>query len=529
MVRSLSDESQHDGIGGMFWDDDGIVQSPQQLYREGEQDAQKQPSDVNTEGIFEFIYSHDQNIGPRLLDPVTDVPTVSAIPTLDRTEETMSFSTRSMHGAAEAVSSSAAEIMGQTHLVLEIAHRFHHGISNAVSESSSDISGETSSTSPYSCLSPSNTANTSPSLDGYEADGSVSSMDDYHEEASPYLRSQDSQADSPIYDSDQQTDYADQDSPPYDGGDDNDKSSQHHTAPEEDHTSSTINTGHGTAESTGMLQQKDQPNKRAAEDDGNDHHSPAKSKRLKKQQESHLRLACPYYKYDPVRYRQCHAKVLKRNSYVKQHLFRSHMQPIYCFRCMSTWPSDEELGKHLRTQRCEVREKMAPEGITTEQKRKLQSRLGGQNKSESDQWFELYAILFPGAQKPKSAYLDGELSEDVESLREFIERRGTDIMMDRLVGSSVLQRDGVGNHELHAQVQNALTSMFDGWHNQRKEMGGDTNDRRSKRLKPTPGEFSIFHGEGRARTDTASTSTTVTIGLDEHTGDAETSPATSAT
>ncbi|KAF4988252.1 hypothetical protein FGRMN_9876 [Fusarium graminum] len=527
MVRSLSDESQHDGIGGMFGDDEGIVQSPQQLHREGEQDAQKQPSDVNTEVIFEFVYNHNQNTGPRLLDPVTDVPTVSAIPSLNRTEETMSFSTRSIHGAAEAVSSSAAEITGQTHLVSELAHHYRHGISDAVPDSLSDISGGSSSASPHSCLSPSNTIITSTSIDENDQDGYVSPMDDDLDDAYQYSPSQDYLAESPrVYDNDQQSDYTDPESPPYDGVDDNDESTQHHTAPGEDHTSSTINTGHGAVDNTDLPRQKDQPTKRAAEDDGNDHHSPAKSKRLKKQEESRLRLACPFYKYDPVRYRQCHSKVLKRNSYVKQHLFRSHMQPIYCIRCMSTWPSDEKLREHLRTQRCEVREYIAPEGITPDQKQKLQSRLGGQNKSESDQWFELYAILFPGAQKPKSAYLDGELSEDVESLREFIERRGTDIMMDRLISSSVLQRYGGSEHELHAQVQNALTSMFDGWHNQRKEMGGDTSDGRSKRLRPTPTEFPILGGQGRARTDTASTSTTLTIGLDEHVGDAETSPAT---
>ncbi|KAM0350631.1 hypothetical protein ACHAPU_003117 [Fusarium lateritium] len=364
-----------------------------------------------------------------------------------------------------------------------------------------------------------------------DRDGYDSLTDDYLEDAYQYSTSQYALVASPrLYDDDQQTDYTDQDSPPYDGGDDNDENFQRHTAREEDQRTSTIGTDHGSVEGTGVLQQKDQPTKRAAEDDGNDHRSPVKSKRLKKHEESHLRLACPFYKYDPVRYRQCHAKVLKRNSYVKQHLFRSHMQPIYCDRCLSTWPSDEKLREHLRTpHRCEVREYIAPEGITPDQKQRLQSRLGGSNKSESDQWFELYAILFPGEQKPKSAYLDGELSEDLESLREFIERRGTDIMMGQLIGSSVLQQDGVGSHELHLQVQNALTNIFDGWHNQRKEMGSDSSDGRSKRVKLTPAEFPVIIGQGPARTDTASTSTTMTIGLDEHVGNAESSPANSAT
>lgn len=219
---------------------------------------------------------------------------------------------------------------------------------------------------------------------------------------------------------------------------------------------------------------------------------------------------------------------MTRISYVKQHLFRSHMQPIHCDICLSIWPNEEDLREHRRAQQCVKRAYIAPKGITPDQKRKLQSRLGSKNKSESDQWFELYSILFPNSKKPKSAYLDGELSEDVESLREFMERRGADIMMNQLVDSSVFQQAGVDSHELQQHVQNALTSMFDGWHNQRKEMGGETSDGRSKRLKSTHREFLAMEDQGCRRTDTASTGTSRTMELEDQV-DEQTSPATSTT
>jgi hypothetical protein len=529
MVRSPNDGSQHDGIGG--WADNGeeTIESPQ-VHTGEEQEAQKQPFNSPKE-IFEWVDNHNQFTELRLLNPVTDVPSASAVPSLNRSDETMSSSSRSVHEATENASSSETQSSHQTQnrMALTDNNNNNNRTFNEASDSSSDISVPSSPTSPDIYSSP-NTAATSPSTYESEPDGSLDFMDDYNENT--YVYPTPTMLYTPVessrpYETDQQTSNSYRSSPAYDEEYDNDESSQNHTTREE-RPHSEISTVCGTTDSTGVLQHKDQQNKRGAEDDGNEHRNPATLKRQKRHEGRHLRLACPFYKFDPVRHRRCHAHVLTRNSYVKQHLFRSHMQPIHCDICLSIWPDEEKLREHRRAQQCVKRAYIAPEGITSDQKRKLRSRLGSKNKSESDQWFELYAILFPDSQKPKSAYLDGELSEDVESLREFIERRGADIMMNQLVDSSVLQQAGVNSHELQQHVQNALTSMFDGWHNQRKEMGGETSDGRSKRLKSTHMELLAIEDQGCRRTDTASTSTSLTMEFEDQV-DEQTSPVTSTT
>ncbi|KAI6749562.1 hypothetical protein HG530_014976 [Fusarium avenaceum] len=507
MASSPNDGSQHDGIGG--WADAGreIVESPQ-IHTGEEQEAQKQPSN-SPKDIFQFVNNYEQTTEGRLLNRVEDVPSTSSVPSLNQTEETLSFSTR-----------------------MALPYNNFNRTSEEALDFSSDSSGPSCPASPNICLSPS-TAATSPSTHESELDGSdyrddlFENIDQYTMPSSLYTLVEPSSPYEPDQQMSDSESSSERGSSTYEEEYDNDESSQNNTRREE-RTHSEISTSYGTTESADVLQYKDQPNKHGVEDDGNEHRITAGSKRSKRHEGTNLRLACPFYKFDPVRYRRCHAHVLTRNSYVKQHLFRSHMQPIHCDICLSIWPNEQDLREHRRAQQCVKRAYIAPEGITPDQKRKLHSRLGSKNKSESDQWFEIYGILFPGSKKPKSAYLDGELSEDVESLREFIERRGADIMMNQLVDSSVFQQAGVDNHELQQHVQNALTSMFDGWHNQRKEMGGETSDGRSKRLKSTHKEFLAMEDQGCRRTDTASTGTSRTMELEDRV-DEQTSPATSTT
>ncbi|KAM0193369.1 hypothetical protein ACHAPI_007681 [Fusarium lateritium] len=522
MVRSLSDESQHDGIGRLFDDDEETVQSPQQVHTAEEQEAQKQSLDVKLpEGIIEFVHNREQAAKGRLVNADIDVPTASSVPSLNRTEETMSFSTRSVHEATEYGPLRAARTWHVEHFETELIYNRLDRTPEEASNSSSDISGRSSPASPSG--SSSGTAATSPSTHESESDGSVASMEDDPED-DPWTFVESPRS----YEPEQQTSYPYGGSSPSRDEYGNNERSQNHTRREE-LPRSEISTNPSTANGICVLQNKDQPKKRGVDDDGDDRRMPSRSKRPRKQEEPNLRLACPFYKFDPVKYRRCHSCKLQRNSYVKQHLLRSHMQPIHCDICLSIWPNEEELREHRRAQQCVKRPYIAPEGITADQKRKLQSRLHSKDRSESDQWFEIYTIVFPNSPKPKSAYLDGELSEDVESLREFMERRGADIMMGQLADSSVLQQAGVDSHELQQRVQNALTSMFDGWHNQRKEMGGETSDGRSKRFKPTHVEFLAIEDQGCRRTDTASTSTSLTMEFDDRVDDEQTSPATSTT
>jgi hypothetical protein len=527
MVRSLSDESEHEFIGRWFDNHDETVQSPQPISMEEDQDPKEMPFDVGSpKEMIAYLTDLQQKTEEiRLLHPVTDVPSVSSVPSLNRSEETMSCSTRSVLETAGSSTDDEPATLSQRSLET-ITYGYDEYAPNADSDSSSDISGRLS---PVSYLSPSNTNITSPSSDGYDQE-SVSSMDDMDESAydldSPNTALVAIQESYWPYEGDRETCYSGQNSQACDADDEN-NGEAHETTSRKASTAYEVGSCNGATETNGLVQHKDQRPKRVSEDDENEHQQVSRAKKSKRQDDSHLRLACPFYKHDPIRYRRCHAHVLKRNSYVKQHLFRCHMQPIHCDICLSIWPNVEKLREHRRAQTCEKREYIAPDGITPEQERKLRSRLGSQNKTESDQWFELYGILFPDAQRPKSAYLNGELSEDAESLREFIEGHGTNVMMEQLKGSGFILDEGIVSQEFQKGLQNALSTMFEGWQNQRRGVSADNGGRQTKRLKPLPGELPSIKAQGPARTDTGSTNTTATM-LDDQIEGEQTRPTTSS-
>lgn len=181
------------------------------------------------------------------------------------------------------------------------------------------------------------------------------------------------------------------------------------------------------------------------------------------------RLACPFYKHDPSRYRRCHSLVLKRNSIVKQHLFRAHRRPSFCHICMTVIHDELALREHTRAQQCQKRDYVPPDGITPEQERKLRSR-GVQTQTEEEQWFEMFSILFPDTRKPSSAYLSDDLSEDVESLNEFMRRQGADIFNQEVNRQwdvdAVSKLSGI--EDWGAYFQTAFAAAFDVWQVQRK-------------------------------------------------------------
>ncbi|KAF5671310.1 hypothetical protein FDENT_10950 [Fusarium denticulatum] len=521
MVRSLSDESEHDGIGRWFDNDDESVQSPQPIPMGDDQEAKEIPVDVGSpKKMLAYLTDLQQKTEEaRLLQPVTDVPSVSSVPSLNLSEETMSCScsTRSVHNATS--SSADDETVTLKQLGLSIAeYGYDEDTQDAASDSSSNSSGGLS---PVFCLSPSNTNITSPSSDGSYQD-SVDSFEDMPESAYEPYPTETTLGSDWAYGSDPETSYPDQYDQPRDA-DDDDNGEANESARQEEPTATEIVSTEAT-ETSALVQHKDQPPKRAAGEDENEHQQVSRAKKSKRQEDSHLRLACPFYKHDPIQYRRCHSHVLKRNSYVKQHLFRCHMQPIHCDICLSVWPTVEDLREHRRAQVCERREYIAPDGITPEQERKLRSRLGGPNKSESDQWFDIYSIIFPNSERPKSAYLNGELSEDTESLREFMEGRGTNLIMEQLVMSGlVMNEDNNSRCEMERKfqrsVQNALRTMFEGWQSRRGGAGEDDGGRETKRPKPTPREFPYIKAQTPLRTDTGSTNTTATMLEDQLEGD----------
>ncbi|KAK1722259.1 uncharacterized protein BDZ83DRAFT_583410 [Colletotrichum acutatum] len=149
---------------------------------------------------------------------------------------------------------------------------------------------------------------------------------------------------------------------------------------------------------------------------------------------SKLMFACPFWKNDPDNHRQCYKKVLSQIKYVKSHLYRFHAAPITCPCCGAAFQDEETRDQHARARRCEVvSEGYIPshEGLSQGRMRQVSKRANPSHSPE-EQWFTIWDIVFPSKPRPSSPYIDGVLSEDLCSLREFYTSIGTDMMLDYL-------------------------------------------------------------------------------------------------
>jgi hypothetical protein len=173
-------------------------------------------------------------------------------------------------------------------------------------------------------------------------------------------------------------------------------------------------------------------------------------------------LACPFYKRDPARYRSCRRFFLTKISYVKQHILRSHRMPPHCQICNSLFQTDEQQLEHVRSQSCDRQPYNPPEGVTQAQIALLRGRVD-QKKSLEGQWYEIYDILFPGAQRPSSVYLDPELSQDLDEFTNFLTSRGPTILLNR-VNLGRIEPAAPSGESLVSEVSSALQEVYDVWY-----------------------------------------------------------------
>jgi hypothetical protein len=113
--------------------------------------------------------------------------------------------------------------------------------------------------------------------------------------------------------------------------------------------------------------------------------------------ESGPRFACPFFKHDPNRYRNrrtCPGPGWPTVHRMKEHLYRSHAQPIFCNRCYQMFDSDNELSSHQRADPCPVSAPQSVDGIGRETLKGLRKRSPAL-RLEEDKWRDTYQLLFP--------------------------------------------------------------------------------------------------------------------------------------
>ncbi|KAI0161244.1 hypothetical protein GGR57DRAFT_351922 [Xylariaceae sp. FL1272] len=175
-----------------------------------------------------------------------------------------------------------------------------------------------------------------------------------------------------------------------------------------------------------------------------------------------LVLACPFMKKDPIHYRSCNRYTLMKIRYVKQHIYRCHSMPLYCPRCMETFPHEDSRDVHIRSIDCQEQPLQQPIGITAKQKTLLGQRVPSK-VTEEEQWFTVFDILFPNQTRPKSPYVDQELSEELCNFRDHLVADGPRLLTDFLRARGVEFSTTSSEGERHATVM-IHSTIADGLH-----------------------------------------------------------------
>ncbi len=183
------------------------------------------------------------------------------------------------------------------------------------------------------------------------------------------------------------------------------------------------------------------------------------------EEKPNLLLACPFWKLDSQTHDRCFKCILSNTSRVKQHLHRNHSPKFYCQRCYAIFPNQETLDQHVQVQvvTCPRHESSFAQ-ITYQQRLQLSIK-SKTNLSETDQWFAIWDILFPGQPRPSSLYIDANLSADLCRFREFAEADGPDIMtaeMQRNLPMTNMPAEQT-TAILRQVISRSITLLFDRW------------------------------------------------------------------
>lgn len=142
-------------------------------------------------------------------------------------------------------------------------------------------------------------------------------------------------------------------------------------------------------------------------------------------------FACPYYKLDPVKHFTCFRRFnLKRVKDVKQHLHRKHaISELYCPTCWCTFERPSMRDQHIIDRLCTPRNPSPKDDLpmTLEQQKAIASRKSS-GYSDSEQWFNIWRILFPVRREPESPYLGTEVQEIITTVRQLWKQNSSHII-----------------------------------------------------------------------------------------------------
>ncbi|KAI1030255.1 hypothetical protein LB504_010509 [Fusarium proliferatum] len=128
--------------------------------------------------------------------------------------------------------------------------------------------------------------------------------------------------------------------------------------------------------------------------------------RPKRRSRDNLRLACPFYVYDPEKCHQClFTSDLRNISDVIEHLFQSHSRPCYCLNCYGIFDTQICRDNHVLNETCRRRAPGPLFGLSECQKSIL-LETETHFTDEISQWLFIWSIVFPDSCEPRLLYLE---------------------------------------------------------------------------------------------------------------------------
>jgi hypothetical protein len=221
-------------------------------------------------------------------------------------------------------------------------------------------------------------------------------------------------------------------------------------------------------ENTSRPSSKRKPQQDKADGTDEDDPLPPLPKKMKsgEGEESQKSFACPYLKWNPIKYSSCCIKKISKISYVKQHLHRKHTPERYCQTCQATdFPDDDSLERHIKVGICTHRDRTMFDGISYQQRYQM-PRKSKPNASKEDQWYAIWEILFPREERPCSVYMDTDLALEMRHFREYCERHGPAIMRQHMESDPAWLSSGITEEQrrvLDRLIAGGLTTLFNNW------------------------------------------------------------------
>ncbi|KAK0643745.1 hypothetical protein B0T16DRAFT_188373 [Cercophora newfieldiana] len=130
-----------------------------------------------------------------------------------------------------------------------------------------------------------------------------------------------------------------------------------------------------------------------------------------------LGLACPFFAHDPSTHKRCLRSNLQRIIDVKRHVWAYHKRPHDCPICHSIFDTRTDWDRHVRADLCTAAPPDPQLAITSVTRGQLEllARPSESGRPKEDQWFVIWAVVFPGLDWPS---IGPVLSSEVEIVRE---------------------------------------------------------------------------------------------------------------